>query len=307
MSEPGGDSAAAGVVRSLADSQHSAGTMLRLAREAAGLHIGALAVSLKVPVKKLEALESDRLDELPDTVFVRALAASVCKTLKMDAAPVLARLPGHVARPLPVVSASSLAFFSMPTRGWQVPLVARLGRPVIVVVAVLLIATLAMLLAPLLERPNAATRVPAPVPLSGATAPVPVTVVVVPAEVPTSTATVPSATALKAVATTSATAAVAGPPVALPAPVAQLASASVLGTSLVGFRARGPSWVEVTDASGTVMLRKTLVAGETTQASGALPLSVIVGRADVTDVTVRGQSFDMASVSRDNVARFQVK
>ena len=35
----------------------SAGALLREAREAAGLHIGALAVSLKVPVKKLEALE----------------------------------------------------------------------------------------------------------------------------------------------------------------------------------------------------------------------------------------------------------
>ena len=37
----------------------SGGAMLRQAREAAGLHIGALAVSLRVPVKKLEALEAD--------------------------------------------------------------------------------------------------------------------------------------------------------------------------------------------------------------------------------------------------------
>ncbi len=305
MSEPGGDNAAAGVVRSLADSQHSAGTMLRLAREAAGLHIGALAVSLKVPVKKLEALESDRLDELPDTVFVRALAASICKTLKMDAALVLARLPGPMARPLPVVSASSPAFFSLPTRGWQVPLVAHMGRPVIVVVAVLLIATLAMLLAPLLERPGAAAGAMAPV--ASTTAPVPGTTVAVPAEVATPSGKASSVNVPMAGGTTPTAAAVAGPPVVLPAPIAKSADASVVDSSLVGFRARGPSWVEVTDASGTVLLRKTLVAGETTQASGALPLSVVVGRADVTDVTVRGQNFDMASVSRDNVARFQVK
>ena len=37
----------------------SAGSMLRQAREMAGLHIGALAVALKVPVKKLEALEAE--------------------------------------------------------------------------------------------------------------------------------------------------------------------------------------------------------------------------------------------------------
>ena len=39
----------------------SAGGLLRQAREAAGVHIGALSVALKVPVRKLEALESDRL------------------------------------------------------------------------------------------------------------------------------------------------------------------------------------------------------------------------------------------------------
>ena len=59
----------------------SAGTMLREAREAVGLHVGALAVSLKVPVKKLEALEADDLEQLPDAVFARALAATVCRTL----------------------------------------------------------------------------------------------------------------------------------------------------------------------------------------------------------------------------------
>ena len=46
--------------------QPCAGALLRQAREASGLHIAALAVLLKVPVKKLEALESDRLDLLPD-------------------------------------------------------------------------------------------------------------------------------------------------------------------------------------------------------------------------------------------------
>ena len=58
-------------------SDTSAGAMLREARELEGLDIAALAVSLKVPVKKLEALEADRFDLLPDTVFARALAASV--------------------------------------------------------------------------------------------------------------------------------------------------------------------------------------------------------------------------------------
>ena len=78
----------------------SAGGMLRSAREAAGLHVAALAVSMKVPVKKLEALEADRLDLLPDIVFVRALASSVCRTLKIDPTPILEKLPRSGAQPL---------------------------------------------------------------------------------------------------------------------------------------------------------------------------------------------------------------
>ncbi|MDB5966089.1 MAG: hypothetical protein JWQ72_2589, partial [Polaromonas sp.] len=85
----------AGAVLHTADAVQtpSAGSLLRRAREAAGLHIAALALALKVPVKKLEALEADRYDELSDAVFVRALAASVCRNLKIDPAPVLQRLP----------------------------------------------------------------------------------------------------------------------------------------------------------------------------------------------------------------------
>ena len=71
----------------------TAGAMMRGAREAAGLHVAALAVAMKIPVKKLEALESDRLELLHDSVFVRALASSVCRALKIDPAPVLAKLP----------------------------------------------------------------------------------------------------------------------------------------------------------------------------------------------------------------------
>ena len=76
---------------------------------------------------------------------------------------------------------------------------------------------------------------------------------------------------------------------------------------LVVFKARGPSWVEVTDAAGVVQLRKTLVQGESVEASGAMPLSVVVGRIDSTDVLVRGKPFDLAPFGKNNTARFQIK
>jgi cytoskeleton protein RodZ len=76
---------------------------------------------------------------------------------------------------------------------------------------------------------------------------------------------------------------------------------------MVIFKPTAESWVEVTDAKGAVLLRRKLVAGEVAGATGALPLSAIVGRADVTQVQVRGQAFDLTPVTRDNVARFEVK
>ena len=91
-------------------------------------------------------------------------------------------------------------------------------------------------------------------------------------------------------------------------PQVAVASASVgSGPPVIAFRARSTAWVEVVDARQIVVLRRTLAPGETATAAGTLPLAVVVGRVDATDVTVRGQSFDLQGVARDNVARFEVK
>ena len=76
---------------------------------------------------------------------------------------------------------------------------------------------------------------------------------------------------------------------------------------ILTFSATSQSWVEVTDARGTVLLRRNLVAGEIVGASGSLPMSAVVGRADATRVEVRGKALDLIPVTRDNVARFEVK
>jgi cytoskeleton protein RodZ len=75
----------------------TAGRLLREARERQGLHIVALSAMIKVAPKKLELLEADRIDALPDATFARALAQTVCRALKIDATPVLSLLPlsGH--------------------------------------------------------------------------------------------------------------------------------------------------------------------------------------------------------------------
>ena len=117
----------------------TAGQLLRQAREAAGLHVAALAVALKVPVRKLEALEEDRFDLLPDAVFVRALASSVCRTLKIDPQPILERMPQTVAPRLVHDSDGINAPFRAPSDGTGPSWIDQVSKPVFLAVFVLLL------------------------------------------------------------------------------------------------------------------------------------------------------------------------
>jgi cytoskeleton protein RodZ len=286
----------------------SAGAMLRRARESAGLHIAALAVALKVPVRKVEALEGDRHDLLTDAVFARALASSICRTLKIDAQPVLERLPQRVAPRLMRKSESLNAPFRAPSDGAPPTWLDQLSRPVFLAVFALLLGALVLILLPKAQQGDGPPTAPAS-PVSS-TAPVAVTPVAsVPAAQEAATAVVSPAAAPTASAPSGA--ATVAKPAASSAAVAPAAAIvpAVLATpnsNIVVFRTKGPSWVEVTDAEGVVAVRKVLEAGEAATASGALPLRVTVGSVDATEVQVRGKPFDLRPVSKDNVARFEV-
>ena len=289
----------------------SAGSLLRKAREAAGLHIGALSVVLKVPVKKLEALEADQLDLLPDAVFARALASSVCRTLKIDPAPVLARLPEQVMPDLELDSRTTDRTNLHPPRAiWNAPLLSRIPRAVLGIAAVLVVAALVLFVLPDAvfqpSGPETSPALPAVVE-SALPGPAGASAAAAAMAAPASPAAVDTAAALPTVpqaAPESASAAAGAGPVAS---AAVPAAAVVSGSAPLGLRARSASWVEVTDAAGTVHLRKILNPGESAAVTGSLPLSVVVGRADAIEVQVRGQAFDLVPLARDNVARFQVK
>lgn len=261
----------------------TAGVLLRRAREAAGLHVAALAVSLKVPVRKLEALEEDRYDLLTDAVFARALASSVCRTLKIDPQPVLNRLPQTAAPRLAKYADGINAPFRAPNDGAPPTWMHQLTRPVFLAVFGLLLAALVVVLLPARQQEGSnadATQPAVSLPFPG----------------PAATSVVTSAVTVPPVVPVAAT------PALAPSPAPAGAA-----TGIVVFKARAPSWVEVTDATGVVAVRKLLGAGEAAGASGALPLQVTIGSVDSTEVAVRGKPFDLGPVSRDNVARFEVK
>jgi cytoskeleton protein RodZ len=315
----------------------TAGMLLRRAREASGLHVAALAVSLKVPVRKLEALEENRFDELPDAVFVRALASSVCRSLKIDPQPVLERLPRTIAPRLVREGEGINAPFRAPSDGAPPGWTEQLTKPVFLAVFALLLGALVLILLPGAQKPAQAPVIatapapaeppPPPMVLPGpdaatpggnaAIADTPALAAQVQAARPVLlTNSVPSAAAPAAAAASVAArpASASSPAAAVAAPLVQAVASAASNTvqpasttGIVVLRAKGPSWVEVVDAKGVVGVRKTLAAGESAGASGVLPLQVTIGRVDVTEVRVRGKAFDLRPVSKDNVARFEVK
>jgi cytoskeleton protein RodZ len=295
---------------SVQDVDLSAGSMLRMAREAAGLHVAALAVSMKIPVKKLEALESDRLDLLHDIVFVRALAASVCRSLKMDPAPVLAKLPSTVVRQLSSDARRINAPFHSAgnSSGARIPVF--LAKPQALILLVLLASIAAVLFLPEIKRAEITSE--KSVQTSNNTGQSESVLPESPAE-PIVASTV--ANPVGAVASAEASASISSftveprslatssPLEIKPVPDVSASSSS----AIVVFRARSSSWVKVVDSAGVVQLSKTLSEGAVIAVSGAEPLSVVVGRADAVDVEVRGKPVMLTEFAKENVARFEVK
>lgn len=300
----------------------SAGQQLRRAREAAGLHVAALAGALKVPVHKLEALEADNYAAFPDTVFMRALASSICRSLGLDAQPVLDQLPRnapqgfnpqrtHLNAPIKERAGKSGGGMTASNSG--------VSSKAIAAVAVLLIGAAAVYFLPsgMLDRGGEGENAPAPVSQPGDAPAVQTPAAGMPAAGMPAAGT-PAAIDTPAAALPSGPAGLPPAPAAaeMPAPAAASlpaapeAAAAPLppGQESLVFNASAPSWVQVKDARGAVVLSKNLGAGESAQVAAQLPVQVVVGRVAATTLQVRGQPFDLAAVAQGkDVARFEVK
>ena len=299
----------------------SAGALLRQARQAQGVALEDLAATLKVPVEKLQALEDEDWQRLPDVVFLRALAQTICRTLHLEAAPVLTLLPQQ--------KVTALA----PQGGLNAPMRER-GVPSILATntqhspwpwVVLLLIVLGgggylgvQWMAPEWVR-GVSTTVSAPSDPAGDS---PLFSPAVPeegdggdmgnmgdgaqaGEVPTVQAAALMQPALPEEEG-------AQPGFAAPAPAAEPAAAPAAQAAasvspVLRITAKGATWVQVLDAQQRLLIEKILQDGEVFSTSAPKPLTVAVGKADLATVEVNGAPFDVQAVARSNVARFEVK
>jgi cytoskeleton protein RodZ len=306
MSERGSTATADSLRRPDAASTGSAGLLLRRAREAQGLPIESLAASIKVSVRKLESLEADRIDELPDATFARALAQTVCRTLKIDAAPVLVLLPSAAGHRIEQVSEGLNAPFrdrTLHLDGWALESAVKAAVPtgVVLILAALVyflpegsvqsgansvIEAFRSLRTPSAEAAVGATGLPA------TTAANANDLTGLPVESPS---TAGNSTAVETVFSS-------------PAPGASgPADAPVSAASPLQLRASSESWIEVKDSGERVLMSRLLQPGETVNLDGNLPLRLKIGNAAVTEVRFRGAVVNITPMTTENIARFELK
>lgn len=296
----------------------TAGRLLREARLKAGVHLAVLSVTLKVPVRQLEALEADELDPGKGPVFYRGLASSVCRHLQTDAAPILALLPQTSAHLQPLVRSVQPLESVGSVRIRNVPWGRMVSSQVVWVAALLLFMTGAFLWMPgpaqwawlddvksLMADEVVSQEVTEPVVSPPAT----VTEILPPPVAPTASAEAsspaPSASVVTPVSPALAPAAPMGQPVQS-TPTAKPAVSGSAEPEWV-FSASGDSWLEVRNVQKAVVWSGVVKAGESTRIQSPLPVSVVVGRAQVVTATLRGQPFDLKPHTQVTVARFEVK
>lgn len=282
-----------------------AGAALRQARESQGVALTTLAATLKVPVGKLQALEAEDWQRLPDMVFARALAQSVCRTLQIDAVAILALLPQQktaalqprlgINEPMRERAVPSI-FPTAPAGGgrrwlWVLLLLIVLGgvvyggllwqKGLLQEDAVPAAQSLADGDAPLFPPPDEEGDEPSAMSLAQPQ--------------PASEASEESAAPAEAAGTTAS------------APVPAEPSSADAAVPVLRLQAKGATWVQVVDAQQRLLVEKILQEGEVFTTSAPKPLTVAIGKADQTTVEINGAPFDVQAKARDNVARFEVK
>jgi cytoskeleton protein RodZ len=299
--------------------------MLRHLREARGVDLDMLASSLKVPTRKLELLESDQYDALPGMAFVRGLALAVCRYLDTDAQAVLALLPQalapgaqneleHVTRGLaaPFRETGSSHDSRRTLAHWlRLPLLLPLG---------LLVAAALFWFLPDLRgvTTSLSTRLPsfggneASSAAGGAQG---VTTSTYPSGQTTTMAALPASASAADIAAAQQAAAANLPASAVvetvfSAPIEDPAASTRAPAAAAGslvLRTTGASWVEVSDGANKVLLARMLTPGETVGLDGSLPMKAKIGNASGTEVTFRGKRIDLVPLTRENVARVELK
>lgn len=275
------DRAAAPADPRAAEPPSSFGGRLAWERQKAALTVTDIAARLRLHPKQVRAIEQESLDELPEAAYVRGFVRGYAKIVGIDPTPLLADLNDRIAPPAgSVVDGMTANGDYSPVRAAGRETASRQLVIGLTVVGLVALGVIGWYSTREQARP-VAVQAAQPAPAQAA---------------PTAMAAdaAPAASSAVSDASTSQPAVPAEPEVPL-------------HKSLLKLTFSGPSWVEVTDGGGRVLLSQHKIAGDEVLLDGSPPLSVVLGNAAKVVVEVRGEEFSLAPVTRADVARFVVK
>lgn len=280
----------------------SYGARLAAARQRAGLTVTDIAARLRLHPNQVRAIEQENLGALPEMAYVRGFVRSYARIVQLDADALLADLSAR-AEPVngTVVDGMKADSYSPVKAASQEQMSKRLviGIAVLMLIVLGVIGWYANQQAEEAPGPAADASVPAEPANAAMTA---VAASPSSAEYPAASSAADDAAPPAEAMTSEPLAADTVAPVVAPAEAADGAAAAVLRLTF-----SGPSWLQVVDGKGKVVLSGVQQAGAAHDLQGPLPMAVVIGDAAKATVEVRGDRFDLAPVTRSNVARFNVK
>jgi len=273
-----------------------AGAQLKAAREAAGLSLDQVAQQLKLAPRQVRALEEENFGMLPGRTFTRGFMRNYARLLNLDPDLLVAHLPDAAHAPSlesPPLHSTGTTMAELPTAHARAPSFGRWLIPLVLVASIVAAAGYEWYRG----RPSGVASPPR----STETAP--------PAAPNTSTTPLPNP-----VAPDSGAPAPAAPPAtsgqsapdgtAQPASAPQAAGAA---DAVLVVRYEGPSWTEIRDSAGRMLISRLVDADSVEPFDGAPPFSIVIGNARAVTLVYRGQPVDLTPYTRLNVARLVLR
>ena len=325
------------------ESAASPGVRLRRAREARGESVHEAAFAIKLSPRQIEALENDDFAALPGMAFVRGFARNYARYLGLDAAPLLDGIERLAGADQPDLSPIRNADGDLPSGGSTRRGSFPAGAVVAVLLVLLGVgwyfdwfrteppAALELQTEPAPAFAPAPTEAGSAASSSSEPVAAPALVLLAPAETsapavaPGNAAANPAAPGASVAATAGTATADSGVPSTspaadpgAPASIATLAAASTsaaapgeappateegAGGKRLSFRFGGDSWIEVRDASGTILHSGTNRAGSSRVVQGTPPFRLVVGNSANVVLEQDGKAVDLAAHTRGSVAR----
>lgn len=275
------------------------GARLQAAREAAGLSLDQVAQQLKLAPRQVRALEEEDFAQLPGRTFARGFVRNYARLLNLDGEDLLSLLPDAARAPAleaPALQSTGAMIAELPSASVAQPGLSRWVIPIVLVACIVAAAAYewyrgglaSQTVAPRTEPPSPAAAAPA---APGST------------ELPNPFASEDKTGAAAAPATGRE-----GGAEAEATPVAEGAAAADAAVPAAPLQLRfgGPSWTEIRDRDGQVLLSRLMAAGSEQSIRGSAPFDIVIGNAREVTLVYRGAPVDLSRYTRQNVARLRL-